>query len=168
LPWTAAEFEQLKGRIYRQGQSQSTVTMILPLTYAEVHGQRWSWCQSKMQRLRFKKSIADAAVDGVVPEGHLRTPAQAYQDVMAWLMRLDAGEVEVIIPSGCRWCRGRWHVSRHLILSSRRRRAPGAGAAGSRGPSTRPRQRVPTRLPRGIRVTALTIAFEDSDLGLFR
>src|SRR5262249_56143818 len=33
---------------------------------------------------------------GVVPEGHLRTPAQAYQDVMAWLERLDAGEVEVI------------------------------------------------------------------------
>jgi hypothetical protein len=96
LPWTAAEFEQLKGRIYRQGQSQSAVTMILPLTYAEVGGQRWSWCESKMQRLRFKKSIADAAVDGVVPEGHLRTPAQAYQDVMAWLERLDAGEVEVI------------------------------------------------------------------------
>src|SRR5262245_24316684 len=96
LPWTAAEFEQFKGRIYRQGQAKGGVTMILPLTFAEVHGQRWSWCTSKMQRLRFKKSIADAAVDGVVPEGHLRTPAQAYQDVMAWLERLDAGEVEVI------------------------------------------------------------------------
>jgi hypothetical protein len=31
-----------------------------------------------------------------VPEGHLRTPAQAYQDVMAWLERLDAGKIEVI------------------------------------------------------------------------
>ena len=61
-----------------------------------VNGQRWSWCESKMQRLAFKKSIADAAVDGVVPEGHLRSPAQAYQDVMAWLERLEAGEVEVI------------------------------------------------------------------------
>jgi hypothetical protein len=96
LPWTAAEFEQLKGRIYRQGQSQRAVAMILPLTYAEVHGQRWSWCRSKMQRLRFKKSIADAAVDGVVPEGHLRTPAQAYQDIMAWLDRLDIGQLTVI------------------------------------------------------------------------
>jgi hypothetical protein len=96
LPWTAAEFEQLKGRIYRQGQARSAVTMILPLTYAELNGQRWSWCTSKMQRLRFKKSIADAAVDGVVPEGHLRTPAQAYQDVMTWLERLDAGEMAII------------------------------------------------------------------------
>jgi superfamily II DNA or RNA helicase len=96
LPWTAAEFEQLKGRVYRQGQSRGNVTLIVPLTYAEVNGRRWSWCASKMQRLRFKKSIADAAVDGVVPEGHLRTPAQAYQDVMAWLERLETGEMAII------------------------------------------------------------------------
>ncbi|WP_199295242.1 MULTISPECIES: hypothetical protein [Cyanophyceae] len=70
--------------------------MVIPLTYAIVNEQRWSWCDSKMQRLRFKKSIADAAVDGVVPEGYLRSPAQAYQDVIAWLERLEAGEVEVI------------------------------------------------------------------------
>ena len=37
------------------------------------------------KRLRFKKFIPDAAVDGDVPEGHLRTPAQAYQDVLARL-----------------------------------------------------------------------------------
>jgi superfamily II DNA or RNA helicase len=96
LPWTAAEFEQLKGRIYRQGQRQDTVTIVLPLTYAVINGERWSWCESKMKRLKFKKSIADAAVDGVVPEGHLRTPAQAYQDVLAWLERLDTGAVEVV------------------------------------------------------------------------
>ena len=36
LPWTAAEFEQLKGRIYRQGQVADNVTVILPLTYADV------------------------------------------------------------------------------------------------------------------------------------
>jgi hypothetical protein len=96
LPWTNAEFEQLKGRIYRQGQARDKVTMVIPITFANVNGQRWSWCDSKMQRLRFKKSIADAAVDGVVPEGHLRTPAQAMQDVMGWLKRLDAGDVQVI------------------------------------------------------------------------
>jgi hypothetical protein len=70
--------------------------MVIPLTYAEINGQRWSWCESKMQRLHFKRSIADAAVDGVVPEGHLRTPAQAYQDLMAWLERLYTGELTMI------------------------------------------------------------------------
>jgi len=96
LPWTHAEFEQLKGRIFRQGQHAEKVTVVIPVTFANVNGQRWSWCEKKLQRLRFKKSIADAAVDGVVPEGHLRTTAQAYQDVMGWLGRLTKGEVEVI------------------------------------------------------------------------
>ncbi|MBE9224205.1 methyltransferase domain-containing protein [Phormidium sp. LEGE 05292] len=96
LPWTHAEFEQLKGRIYRQGQVNNKVKMVIPLTFATVNGQHWSWCESKMQRLRFKKSIADAAVDGVVPEGHLRTPAQAYQDVISWLERLESGELQII------------------------------------------------------------------------
>jgi hypothetical protein len=50
-----------------------------------------------MARLRFKKSIADAAVDGVVPEGHLRSEAQAYEDLMAWLARLDAGDTRTIV-----------------------------------------------------------------------
>jgi transcription-repair coupling factor (superfamily II helicase) len=31
LPWTHAEFEQLKGRIYRQGQRQDKVTLDYPL-----------------------------------------------------------------------------------------------------------------------------------------
>jgi hypothetical protein len=97
LPWTAAEFEQLKGRIYRRGQVRDTVTVILPLTFAEVGGERWSWCRAKMDRLAFKRSIADAAVDGVVPEGRLRTEAQAYQDLMGWLTRLDQGQVQEVV-----------------------------------------------------------------------
>jgi hypothetical protein len=96
LPWTHAEFEQLKGRLYRQGQVRDKVRIVIPLTYAYIGGEQWSWCDSKMQRFQCKKSIADAAVDGVVPEGHLRTPAQAYQDVLGWLERLDSGAVAVI------------------------------------------------------------------------
>ena len=98
LPWTAAEFEQLKGRVFRQGQS-SPVTIMLPITYADINGERWSWCESKMHRLHFKKSIADAAVDGIVPLGHLRSPAQAYQDLMSWLKRLDEGDLHTITHS---------------------------------------------------------------------
>lgn len=97
LPWTAAEFEQLKGRIYRQGQVSEKVTVVLPLTYADVGGERWSWCGAKMHRLEFKRSIADAAVDGVVPEGKLQTQAQAYQSLMGWLARLDAGQVQEVV-----------------------------------------------------------------------
>lgn len=96
LPWTNAEYEQLVGRLFRQGSRFDKVEVIIPVTFAIVNGQRWSYCESKLHRLQYKKSIADAAVDGVVPEGNLRTPAQAQQDVMDWLTRLDAGHMSEV------------------------------------------------------------------------
>lgn len=93
LPWTHAEFEQLIGRFYRQGQKYDHVDVFVPLTFADINGERWSWCNSRWNRIQFKKSIADAAVDGLIPEGNLRTPAQAYNDAMIWLERLARGEI---------------------------------------------------------------------------
>ena len=97
LPWTNAEYEQLVGRLYRQGQQAHTVDVVIPTTYATVNGERWSYCDSKLRRIEYKRSIADTAVDGVVPEGNLRTPAQAQRDVMAWLERLDRGETAEVV-----------------------------------------------------------------------
>lgn len=96
LPWTNAEYEQLRARLWRQGTRFDKVRVVIPVTYAYVNGERWSYCESKLHRLEYKKSIADAAVDGVVPEGNLRTPAQAQQDIMGWLERLETGAVETI------------------------------------------------------------------------
>lgn len=96
LPWTNAEYEQLVGRLFRQGSRFDKVDVIIPVTFAMVNGQRWSYCESKLHRLEYKKSIADAAVDGVVPEGNLRTPAQAQQDVMDWLSRLETGQMSEV------------------------------------------------------------------------
>jgi superfamily II DNA or RNA helicase len=93
LPWTNAEYEQLVGRLYRQGSRFDKVRVIIPVTFATVKSERWSYCESKLHRLEYKKSIADAAVDGVVPEGNLRTPAQAQQDIMDWLTRLETGKL---------------------------------------------------------------------------
>jgi Hypothetical methyltransferase/Probable Zinc-ribbon domain/SNF2-related domain/Helicase conserved C-terminal domain len=96
LPWTNAEYEQLVGRLWRQGSRFDKIEVIIPVTFAMVNGNRWSYCESKLNRLEYKKSIADAAVDGVVPEGNLRTPAQAQQDIMDWLARLESGKVSEI------------------------------------------------------------------------
>lgn len=93
LPWTNAEYEQLVGRLFRQGSRFDKVRVVIPVTFAMVNGERWSYCESKLHRLEYKKSIADAAVDGVVPEGNLRSPAQAQQDIMGWLARLETGKV---------------------------------------------------------------------------
>ncbi len=96
LPWTNAEYEQLIGRLWRQGQIEDKVKIVVPVTFADVNGQRWSYCDSKLHRIHYKKSIADAAVDGAVPEGNLRSPAQAQRDVMAWLERLEQGDQATI------------------------------------------------------------------------
>ncbi|MDZ4848069.1 MAG: sigma factor-like helix-turn-helix DNA-binding protein, partial [Pirellulaceae bacterium] len=40
-------------------------------------------CELITSDIRYKKSIADAAVDGAVPEGNLRSPAQAQSDILA-------------------------------------------------------------------------------------
>ena len=97
LPWTNAEYEQLVGRVYRQGQRSDKVEVIIPTTFAMVNGERWSYCESKLKRIEYKRSIADAAVDGAVPEGNLRSPAQAQRDVMAWLERLERGETAEVV-----------------------------------------------------------------------
>jgi hypothetical protein len=68
----------------------------IPICYASVNGQEWSWCQTRWDRVQFKQTIADAAVDGVIPSEHLRTPAQAYIDTMKWLERLEKGEVKEV------------------------------------------------------------------------
>lgn len=89
LPWTNAEFEQLIGRVWRQGQTKDRVNVLIPVTFADVNGEKWSYCETKLARIRYKKSIADAAIDGAVPEGNLRSPAQAQRDIMEWLERLE-------------------------------------------------------------------------------
>lgn len=71
MPWTSSADEQLVGRLNRRGQ-QRDVTVTYVLAEATVGKARWSWCKDNRQRrLRFKRSLSDAAVDGIVPDGTL-------------------------------------------------------------------------------------------------
>lgn len=96
-PWTSAELEQLEGRINRQGQIHDTLTIIFPVTFGVDGEEYWSWDEGRLARLQNKQTIADAAVDGVMPEGQLRTEAQAFRDLRKWLDRLKDGEQRTII-----------------------------------------------------------------------
>ena len=55
-PWTAAAYKQLVGRLVRQDQKKQ-MEVVFPLTYAEVGDTEWSWCQSRPNRIRYKKSM---------------------------------------------------------------------------------------------------------------
>lgn len=96
-PWTSAELEQLEGRLNRQGQIHDTLTILMPVTYGLDDGERWSWDEGRLARLQNKQTVADAAVDGVMPESQLRTESQAFRDLRGWLERLKTGEQKSII-----------------------------------------------------------------------
>lgn len=96
-PWTSAELEQLEGRLNRQGQIHNTLTIIMPVTYGLDDGERWSWDEGRLARLQNKQTVADAAVDGVMPEGQLRNESQAFRDLRRWMERLKTGEQKSVI-----------------------------------------------------------------------
>lgn len=96
-PWTSAELEQLEGRLNRQGQSHDTLTILMPVTYGLDNGERWSWDEGRLARLQNKQTVADAAVDGVMPKGQLRSESQAFRDLRQWLERLKIVEQKSII-----------------------------------------------------------------------
>lgn len=79
LPWTSAQYEQVVGRLHRQGQLASRVEVYVPLVEVAQDGRAWSWDRLKLDRIRFKRTLADAAVDGMIAEGRL--PSQ--QDMQA-------------------------------------------------------------------------------------
>jgi len=76
LPWTSAHYEQVVGRLHRQGQVADRVEVYVPLVELRRAGRVWSWDRAKLDRIRFKRTLSDAAVDGVIPAGKLPTPAQ--------------------------------------------------------------------------------------------
>lgn len=94
LPWTASDYDQLLGRFFRP-KSDGTVghvRVVVPWTSipdpARVDGE-WSLDGARWRRSRYKASLADTAVDGVLPQGELRSPDQAFEDLQAWLRRLN-------------------------------------------------------------------------------
>ena len=91
LPWTSTEFEQTIGRLDRDGTEFESVKVFLPITNVHLpNGDQWSWCQSKLDRIRSKKDIAKAAVDGEMPDAaSIITPQEASKYWLKWLKRLE-------------------------------------------------------------------------------
>ncbi len=91
LPWTSTEFEQSIGRLDRDGTEFDSVSVYLPITNINLpNGDSWSWCQNKMERIRSKKDIAKAAVDGEIPDANsMFTPNEASKYWLEWLKRLE-------------------------------------------------------------------------------
>ncbi|WP_425216426.1 helicase-related protein [Tumidithrix helvetica] len=98
LPWTHAEYEQLVGRLYRQGSKFEKVEVVIPQVVLAHNNDVWSWDrQYRWNRIQWKKSLADTALDGVIPKGELASEKvvlqKAGEALQGWIDRLERGEV---------------------------------------------------------------------------
>ena len=92
LPWTHALYQQILGRIVRTGQGKKTVN--IHHIKANIGG--YAYDEMKLNRLKFKRTLADCAVDGLLPEKNLISAAQASKEAIRWLERLEKGEISCI------------------------------------------------------------------------
>jgi superfamily II DNA or RNA helicase len=101
LPWTDSEYTQLKGRIYRQGSKFGDVEIVIPQVFVDLDDKRWSWDKQRLQLIREKRTLADAAVDGIIPSKHIpsreRLCSDSLQALKIWKDRVSEGKITTIV-----------------------------------------------------------------------
>ena len=93
LPWTNAQYQQLLGRLVRMGRFRDIVHVYV--IKAGIGG--YPYDEFKWKRIQYKRTLADCAVDGVLPEKNLVTPQQANMEAVNWLERLGRGEISTVV-----------------------------------------------------------------------
>jgi len=106
LPWTNADFEQLKGRIYRQGMDEnSTVRIIIPQVIVhDADGKEWSWDKQRFDVIKYKKTLADCVIDGVIPQTQFPSLETLYrksvESLKVWKERINSDDIFIRQDSG--------------------------------------------------------------------
>lgn len=88
LPWTDSEYQQFKGRIYRQGSIFDTIEIIIPQVRIELEdNQFWSWDNQRLNIIKNKRTLADACVDGLIPSKVLPKPETLFKKTQESLLK---------------------------------------------------------------------------------
>jgi hypothetical protein len=99
LPWTSAEYEQIVGRVRRQGSAFGSVRVVVPQVNLDHDGDVWSWDGRRMDTIRFKRTLSDCALDGNIPEVVRISPKELYERgreaLEAWITRVREGDAAV-------------------------------------------------------------------------
>jgi hypothetical protein len=93
LPWTNAAYQQLIGRLVRTGQTKNTIKVhiIKAKLNSYPYDERMKW-----NRIIYKRTLADCAVDGVMPVKNLATRGQAMKELVVWFNRLQRDEISTV------------------------------------------------------------------------
>ena len=74
--------------------------VILPQVVLAHNGDIWPWDKMRMRRIRYKKTLADAALDGVIPESDLASPEtmfrKAREALQAWIERIEQDGIAIV------------------------------------------------------------------------
>ncbi len=91
-PWTGAEYEQLLGRVRRQGSAFGEVSVVWPQVVLDHDGDRWSWDAGRKAIIEFKRTLSDCAVDGNIPQTMRIAPStllhKSREALEAWIERI--------------------------------------------------------------------------------
>ncbi len=105
LPWTFAELIQLVGRINRTGSLfwETGVDVIIPLVSINGIGHSFRWDYRKYNLITYKETIANAAVDGIIPKKIVKSKEElisyAEDSISEWIERIKESEsVELKTP----------------------------------------------------------------------
>jgi superfamily II DNA or RNA helicase len=102
LPWTNAEFVQIIGRINRKGSAfvESGIDVIIPLVSINGFGRRFRWDYHRFNTITYKKTIANAAVDGIIPDKILPSKEMFIEEASSalpeWIERLNKEELTCV------------------------------------------------------------------------
>jgi helicase-like protein len=65
-PWTSSDWDQLVGRVHRQGSKFDSVEVIHPQVSISTEYGNWSWDAIRLDAVHAKRRLAEAALDGVL------------------------------------------------------------------------------------------------------
>jgi superfamily II DNA or RNA helicase len=78
LPWTHSLYQQLVCRLYRQGSNFTDIEIVIPKVIIENNGDEWSWDNTRLERIKYKRTLGDCAVDGVIPNSKILSETQEF------------------------------------------------------------------------------------------
>lgn len=98
LPWTGALYEQLVGRLRRQGSAFLRGEVVLLQVVCGEGAEAFSWDRRRWEVVQYKRTLADCAVDGVIPETTDITRAQVLASARDALARWEARAAALELP----------------------------------------------------------------------
>jgi hypothetical protein len=93
LPWTNAEYENLLGRIKRQGSRFKSIKIIIPQIEFKLLDKTYSHDINRLNCVNNKKTLSNIVLDAIIPshliKSHKELIAEAKQNFHKWIHRIE-------------------------------------------------------------------------------